>query len=40
MSGKDFLAEHKHLLSVLKNPTKKKLLAEYIKQKKELKEKI
>ena len=38
MTRKDFLSEHKHLLNVLQNPTKKKLLAEYIKQKREMKE--
>ena len=38
MSKKDLLSEHIHLLNVLQNPTKKKLLAEYMKQKKELEE--
>lgn len=35
---KEMVAEHVHLLSVLKHPTKKKLLSEYVKQSKELKE--
>jgi hypothetical protein len=38
MDKDDLLSEHKHLLSVLQNPTKKKLLAEYIKQKREMKD--
>lgn len=36
LKKKELLDEHIHLLGVLQNPTKKKLLAEYLKQKKEL----
>lgn len=38
VSKREMLDEHVHLLHILKNPTKKALLAEYLKQKKELPE--
>ena len=38
LSKSELLKEHKRLLNVLKNPTKAKLLKEYMLQKKELPE--